>query len=43
MEAGFHEMILMPRYLRDMTGGAHDWVLMGMQLRPDADLTMAGD
>ena len=42
-EAGFGEMLRMPRYLRDMSGGAHEWVLMGMPLRPDADLTMAGD
>lgn len=42
-EAGFQEMLRMPRYLRDMGGAAHDWVLLGMPLRPDADLTMAGD
>ena len=42
-EAGFQEMLRMPRYLRDMSGGVHDWVLMGMQLRPDADATMSGD
>lgn len=42
-EAGFSEMLRMPRYLRDMNGGGHDWVLLGMQLRPDADVIVAGD
>lgn len=41
--AGFTEMLRMSNYLKDMKGGRHDWVLLGMKLRPSADLTSAGD
>lgn len=43
MEAGFQEMLRMPGYLTDMSGGRHDWVLMGMDIRPDAELAAAED
>jgi ribosomal protein S18 acetylase RimI-like enzyme len=41
--AGFHEMLRMKRYLKDMKGGSHDWVLLGMKIRPDAENVTAGD
>jgi ribosomal protein S18 acetylase RimI-like enzyme len=41
--AGFHEMLRMKRYLKDMKGGSHDWVLLGMKIRPDAENVAAGD
>lgn len=33
--AGFQEMLRTRGYLKDMQGHGHEWVLMGMQLRPD--------
>jgi GNAT superfamily N-acetyltransferase len=41
--AGFQEMLRMKGYLKDMKGGGHDWVLLGMQLRTDPEFTGAGD
>lgn len=41
--AGFQEMLRMKGYLKDMKSGSHDWVLLGMQLRPDQEFTAAGD
>lgn len=43
MEAGFREMLRMPGYLKDMAGGRHDWVLLGMSIRPNAEFAAAGD
>ena len=42
-QAGFHQMLRMPNYLHDMSGGAHDWVLLGMKIRPNAEDVAAGD
>jgi len=42
-EAGFSELLRMRHYLRDMSGNPHDWVLLGMSIRPNADLTSTGD
>ncbi len=41
--AGFREMARMRNYLKDMAGGAHDWVLLGMNLLPSAECMGAGD
>lgn len=41
--AGFGEMLRMKEYLYDMAGNPHEWVLLGMRIRPSADLTGAGD
>jgi ribosomal protein S18 acetylase RimI-like enzyme len=41
--AGFTEMLRIPNYLKDMKGGRHDWVLLGMKLRPSAEYAGAGD
>ena len=41
--AGFREMLRIKNYLKDMQGGAHDWVLLGMSIRPDPDSMPAGD
>ena len=41
--AGFREMLRIKNYLKDMQGGAHDWVLLGMAIRPDPDSMPAGD
>ena len=41
--AGFREMLRMRNYLKDMQGGTHDWVLLGMSIRPDPDSMPAGD
>lgn len=41
--AGFSELLRMRNYLRDMSGSLHDWVLLGMQIRPNAEFTGAGD
>ena len=41
--AGFREMLRMKGYLKEMKGGSHDWVLLGMRIRPDADTVTAGD
>ena len=41
--AGFREMLRMKNYLKDMKGGSHDWVLLGMKIRPDAENVAAGD
>ena len=41
--AGFQEMLRRKGYLKDMQGGGHDWVLLGMSLRPDQEFTAAGD
>jgi L-amino acid N-acyltransferase YncA len=35
--AGFQEMLRMKEYLHGMKGDSHDWVLMGMEIRPEAD------
>lgn len=42
-QAGFHEMLRMPGYLRDMSSGTHEWVLLGMRLTPHAEDVNAGD
>jgi ribosomal protein S18 acetylase RimI-like enzyme len=42
-QAGFHEMLRIPHYLRDMSGGTHQWVLLGMRIRPSAEDVSAGD
>jgi ribosomal protein S18 acetylase RimI-like enzyme len=41
--AGFREMLRVKNYLKDMKGGMHDWVLLGMKIRPNADNVAAGD
>jgi L-amino acid N-acyltransferase YncA len=41
--AGFHEVLRMHNYLRDMSGGTHDWVLLGMKIRPSSENISAGD
>ncbi len=41
--AGFREMLRMKNYLKDMKGASHDWVLLGMKIRPNADDVAAGD
>ncbi|MFZ4766731.1 MAG: GNAT family N-acetyltransferase [Roseimicrobium sp.] len=41
--AGFREMLRVKSYLKDMKGGAHDWVLLGTHIRPEADSVTAGD
>jgi L-amino acid N-acyltransferase YncA len=41
--AGFRELLRQPNYLKDMKGGGHDWVLMGMKIRTSAEYTGAGD
>lgn len=42
-EAGFHEMLRIPNYLKDMKGGTHEWVLLGMKIQPDQELAEAAD
>ncbi len=41
--AGFHEMLRLRNYLRDMSGGPHDWVLLGMKIRPSSENISASD
>lgn len=41
--AGFREMLRMKDYLKGMKGDSHDWVLLGMKIRPDAGSVEAGD
>lgn len=41
--AGFREMARMKNYLKDMSGGVHDWVLLGMNLLPSTECMGAGD
>ena len=41
--AGFREILRMKNYLKGMKGDSHDWVLLGMKIRPDADSVAAGD
>ncbi len=43
LEAGFREMLRMPGYLKDMHGGRHEWVLLGMSIRPSTEFAGAGD
>lgn len=42
LHAGFQEMLRRKGYLKDMKGGSHDWVLLGMQLRADSDFHAGG-
>ena len=41
--AGFYEILRVPDYLSDMAGATHEWVLLGMQIRPAAENLEAGD
>jgi ribosomal protein S18 acetylase RimI-like enzyme len=41
--AGFREMLRVKNYLKGMKGDSHDWVLLGMKIRPDAEHVTAGD
>jgi ribosomal protein S18 acetylase RimI-like enzyme len=41
--AGFREMARMKNYLKDMSGGVHDWVLLGMNLLPSTEFSGAED
>lgn len=42
-ENGFDELVRLPEYLRDMDAKYHDFVLLGMNLATDIELTGAGD
>ena len=35
--AGFREVLRMKHYLKGMKGDSHDWVLLGMSIRPGGD------
>jgi len=43
VECGFDELVRLPDYLQDMTARYHDFVLLGMSLTTDIELTGAGD
>lgn len=42
-EYGFTEFMRLPRYVRDMSGGSHDFVMMGMDIRSNPEFAGAGD
>ncbi|HUF61853.1 MAG TPA: GNAT family N-acetyltransferase [Verrucomicrobiales bacterium] len=42
-DAGFRELVRLPRYVRDIHGRPHDYVLLGLNLIPDEDLVAAAD
>ena len=43
IECGFDELVRLPDYLQDMKARYHDFVLLGMNLTTDIELTGAGD
>ena len=43
VECGFEELARLPDYLHDMEARAHDWVLLGMNIRADIENAGAGD
>ncbi len=43
VECGFDELVRLPDYLQDMKARYHDFVLLGMNLTTDIELTGAGD
>ncbi|HRH94397.1 MAG TPA: GNAT family N-acetyltransferase [Prosthecobacter sp.] len=42
-ESGFHELMRLPDYVKDMQAKTHAYVLMGMNLTTDIENTGAGD
>lgn len=43
VSAGFSELVRLPKYVRDMSGQEHDYVLMGMELIPPFEDLGTGD